>query len=73
MDNPIRDEANATEGKDEASRCDADLKAAEGGEGAKPPERIVGNIARKKRKDDLEVTIAPGLGSSLDVALGPPR
>ena len=70
MDNPNRDVANATEGKDEASRRDADLKAAEGGEGAKPPERIV---TRKKRKDDLEVTIAPGLGSSLDVALGPPR
>ncbi len=27
----------------------------------------------KKRKDDLEVTIAPGLESTDDIALGPPR
>ena len=28
---------------------------------------------RKKRKDDLEVTIAPGLGDTSDIALEPPR
>jgi hypothetical protein len=36
-------------------------------------ESSVGNRPRKKRKDELEVIIAPGLGSTSDIALEPPR
>jgi len=74
MSDPGKGEVVAPHLEGETKRKNVDLESEKEKSASDDlPESPPKNAARKKRKDDLEVTIAPDLESTSDIALGPPR
>ena len=72
MSDPDKREIGSPQSEGDNKKVDLDFEK-ENTVATDSPESASKKPARKKRKDDLEVTIAPGLENTSDIALGPPR